>query len=77
MALHEIEIVIDSRGTTTFQVKGIQGKACLGETKFLEEALGGQILSRDTTGDYYGDPTAGVRTYVGDGSADETEATDE
>lgn len=72
MEKREIEIVIDARGTTTFEVKGVKGKACLGETKFLEEALGGEVLSRETTGDYYSDPPAGVleSARVGSGSDD-------
>jgi hypothetical protein len=71
MQKREIEIVIDMRGGTAFQVKGVKGKACLGETKFLEEALGGDVLARDTTDEYYGDPSAGVLASAHVGGADE------
>ena len=36
----------------------MKGEACLTETKFLEDALGGKVLERQTTGEYYEQPDA-------------------
>ena len=51
----EIEIVINAKGEVTFQMKGIKGGSCLDETKFLEQALGGDaaVLDQQKTGEYY------------------------
>jgi len=48
-----IKIEIDKQGKVSFTVEGVKGEACIAETKFLEEALGGQVVSRETTGEYY------------------------
>src|SRR2546423_12186251 len=40
----DIEIVINAKGEVTFQIKGVKGGSCLDETKFLEQALGGEVL---------------------------------
>ncbi len=48
-----IKISIDKKGKVSFTVEGVKGADCLNETKFLEEALGGAVLSRETTGEYY------------------------
>jgi hypothetical protein len=48
-----IKISIDKSGKVSFTVEGVKGEACLAETKFLEEALGGQVLQRETTAEYY------------------------
>ncbi len=49
----ELEITIAPDGTVSFQIKGVAGPKCLDETKFLEDALGGGVLSREKTGDFY------------------------
>lgn len=48
-----IKISIDKKGKVSFTVEGVKGADCLNETKFLEEALGGAVISRDTTAEYY------------------------
>lgn len=48
-----IKIQIDKQGKVSFTVEGVKGDACIAETKFLEDALGGQVLSRETTSEYY------------------------
>ena len=48
-----IKIEIGKDGKVSFTVEGVKGEACLAETKFLEDALGGQILDRQTTSEYY------------------------
>ena len=51
----DIEIVINSKGEVTFQVKGVKGGSCLDETKFLEAALGGDaaVVDQQKTGEFY------------------------
>ena len=51
----DIEIVINAKGEVTFQVKGVKGGSCLDETKFLDQALGGDaaIVDQQKTGEYY------------------------
>jgi hypothetical protein len=48
-----IKISIDKSGKVSFTVEGVKGEACIAETKFLEDALGGQVLARETTSEYY------------------------
>ena len=68
----EIEIVIDAKGEVTFQVKGVKGGSCLDETKFLEQALGGDdaIVDREKTSEYYEQSEGYVSTYGGAGTDD-------
>jgi len=49
MELQEIEIFIDKDGKVRIEVRGVKGEACLDLTKALEEALGGDIESREMT----------------------------
>ncbi len=49
MELQEIEVFIEKDGQVRIQVRGVQGKSCLALTKALEDALGGQIESREMT----------------------------
>ena len=53
MRKQDIEIVIAPDGKVSFTVKGVKGASCLDETKFLEDALGGEVLDRQKTGEYY------------------------
>jgi hypothetical protein len=48
-----IKISIGKDGKVTFGIEGVKGEACVAETKFLEDALGGQVISRETTSEYY------------------------
>jgi hypothetical protein len=55
----ELEITISPDGEVSVQVKCIKGQSCVEETKFLEEALGDTIESRELTSEYYEQPVAG------------------
>ena len=49
----ELEITIGPDGEVQVLVKCIKGQSCVSETKFLEEALGNTIESRELTDEYY------------------------
>ena len=49
----DIEIVINAKGEVTFTVKGVKGGSCMDETKFLEQALGGDVLEQEKTSEFY------------------------
>lgn len=49
MELQEIDVFIEADGKVRIEVRGVKGGACLALTKELEEALGGQIESREMT----------------------------
>lgn len=49
MELQEIEVFIEKDGQVRIEVRGVKGKACLDLTASLEEALGGQVVSREMT----------------------------
>ena len=49
MELQEIEVLIDEDGNVKIEVRGVAGNACLELTAELEEALGGDIISREMT----------------------------
>lgn len=53
MQIHEIEIVISKEGQVQIHVRGLKGGQCLEVTKGLEQALGGQLTSRELTGEDY------------------------
>jgi hypothetical protein len=66
----EIEIVINAKGEVTFQVKGVKGGSCLAETKFLEQALGGDaaVVDQQKTSEYYEQGAEGyVSSWAGGG----------
>jgi hypothetical protein len=68
MRKQEIEIAISPTGEVSFTVKGIKGASCIDETKFLEQALGGEIQVREPTQEYYDQAEdVGIRRYAGDG----------
>ena len=58
----ELEITIGPDGEVQVLVKCIKGQSCVDETKFLEEALGGKVESRELTSEYYEQPVAGSNT---------------
>ncbi len=49
MEIQEIEVTIDKNGEVKIHVRGTHGTNCLDLTADLEEALGGEIISRETT----------------------------
>lgn len=55
----ELEITITPDGQVQVRVKCVKGQSCVDETRFLEEALGDTIESRELTDEYYEQP-AGV-----------------
>ncbi len=54
----ELHIEISPTGEVSVTVKCVAGQSCVDETKFLEDALGNQIDSRELTPDYYQQPVA-------------------
>jgi hypothetical protein len=52
----ELEITISPTGEVSVHVKCIPGQECITETKFLEDALGGEIKARELTSEYYQQP---------------------
>ena len=67
MRKQDIEIVISPTGEVTFTVKGVKGASCLDETKFLEDALGGEVVERQKTSEYYEQSEGYVSTWTGEG----------
>jgi hypothetical protein len=70
MHKQDIEIVINAKGEVTFQVKGVKGGSCLAETKFLEQALGGDVVDQQKTSEYYEGSEGYVSTWAGEGKDD-------
>ena len=52
----ELHISISPTGEVSVQVKCVAGQSCVDETKFLEDALGNEVKSRELTADYYKQP---------------------
>ena len=69
MHKQDIEIVINAKGEVTFQVKGVKGGSCVAETKFLEQALGGDaaIVDQQKTSEFYEGTEGYVSTWAGEG----------
>lgn len=70
MRKQDIEIVIAPNGDVSFTVKGVKGSSCLGETKFLEDALGGAVVEQQKTGEFYEQSEGYVSTWAGEGSGE-------
>ncbi|HZJ67578.1 MAG TPA: DUF2997 domain-containing protein [Kofleriaceae bacterium] len=66
MHKQDIEIVINAKGEVTFQVKGIKGGSCVAETKFLEQALGGDVIDQQRTSEFYEGSEGYVSTWAGE-----------
>ncbi len=49
MEIQEIEVTIDKNGEVKIQVHGTHGTTCLDLTTDLEAALGGEVISREST----------------------------
>jgi len=58
----ELEITIGPDGEVQVLVKCIKGASCVDETKFLEDALGNTIESRELTSEYYEQPLTSNQT---------------
>jgi hypothetical protein len=71
MAIEEVEVVIDAHGRVQIEVHGVKGMQCLDLTKDLEQALGGEIESREMTAEAYATVQEKVevqdREQLGDG----------
>jgi hypothetical protein len=69
MRKQDIEIVINAKGEVTFEVKGVKGGSCLAETKFLEQALGGDaaVVDQQRTAEFYEQSEGYTSTWVGEG----------
>ena len=69
MHKQDIEIVINAKGEVTFQVKGVKGGSCIAETKFLEQALGGDaaVVDQQKTAEFYEGSEGYVSTWAGEG----------
>ena len=70
MHKQDIEIVINAKGEVTFQVKGVKGGSCLAETKFLEQALGGEVIDQQRTSEFYEGSEGYVSAWAGEGKDD-------
>ena len=66
MHKQDIEIVINAKGEVTFQVKGVKGGSCITETKFLEQALGGDVIDQQKTSEFYEGSEGYVSTWAGE-----------
>jgi hypothetical protein len=51
--LQEIDVFIEKDGQVRIEVRGVKGMACLDLTAALEQALGGQVESREMTPEAY------------------------
>jgi hypothetical protein len=51
--LQEIDVYIEKDGSVRLEVRGVKGGGCLDITAPLEQALGGQIESREMTAESY------------------------
>jgi Protein of unknown function (DUF2997) len=53
MELQEIDVFIEKDGQVRIEVRGVKGESCLDLTAALEQALGGQVESREMTSESY------------------------
>jgi hypothetical protein len=53
MEVQEIQVFIDENGEVQIEVHGVKGMKCLDMTKELEDALGGEVASREMTAEAY------------------------
>jgi hypothetical protein len=49
MEVQEVDVYIDQDGQVRLEVRGVKGGSCLDITAPLEQALGGQVQSRELT----------------------------
>lgn len=64
-----IEIKINAKGEVEFEMKGVKGGACLGETQFLTEALGGDaaVVDQQKTSEFYEQSEGYTSQWSGEG----------
>lgn len=69
MRKQDIEIVINEKGEVTFTVKGVKGSSCMDETKFLEQALGGDaaVVEQQKTSEFYEQNEGYTSVWSGEG----------
>jgi hypothetical protein len=69
MHKQDIEIVINAKGEVTYQIKGVKGGSCFDETKFLDQALGGDaaVVETQKTSEFYEQSEGYASTWVGEG----------
>jgi hypothetical protein len=53
MEIQELDIYIEKDGQVRLEVRGVKGPGCLDLTKALEEALGGDVTSREMKPEAY------------------------
>lgn len=53
MEIQEVDVYIEKDGRVRIEVRGAQGSSCLDITAPLEQALGGEIESREMTAEAY------------------------
>lgn len=70
MRKQDIEIVIAPDGKVSFTVKGVKGSSCVDETKFLEQALGGEVLDREKTSEFYEQSEGYASVWTSDGGGE-------
>lgn len=63
MDVQEIEVVIEENGRVSVSVHGATGTSCLDLTSALENALGGQIESREMTAEAHETLREGVQDW--------------
>lgn len=51
--LEEIEVTIHPDGSVNVAVRGMHGPLCTESTKRLEALLGGEVVARELTDEYY------------------------
>lgn len=51
--IQEIEVVIDADGNVQVAVQGVKGQTCLDITRGLEAVLGGKVVVRTHTDEFY------------------------
>ena len=51
--MKRLKITVSPEGEVSVQVENVAGASCVDDTKFLEDAMGGVVKSRDLTAEYY------------------------
>ena len=78
MGKYDIGVIANAEGTYDLTAdwwgvettKGVKGASCLDETKFLEDALGGEVVERQKTSEFYEQSEGYVSTWTGEGRDD-------
>lgn len=51
--IQEVDLFIQPDGNVRVEVRGVQGQQCLVVTREIEQSLGGRVLGRTYTDEYY------------------------